>query len=96
MQLRAFTGYCETLVNEWEASAAQSIQRAFADGKAGGQVGDRQASLETAGSAQEGVAARQVWSHAAQSIDKTPGNCQLSGQDHTAPLETVERRGYAD
>ena len=33
MQLRASTAYWETLVDKWEASAAQSIQRAFADGK---------------------------------------------------------------
>ena len=46
MQLRASTAYCETLVDKWEASAAQSIQRAFADGK---QLG---AKLETG---------RQVW-----------------------------------
>ena len=46
MQLRASTAYWETLVDKWEASAAQSIQRAFADGK---QLG---AKLETG---------RQVW-----------------------------------
>jgi hypothetical protein len=46
MQLRASTAYWEMLVNKLEASAAQSIQRAFADGK---QLG---AKLETG---------RQVW-----------------------------------
>ena len=46
MQLRASTAYWEMLVDKSEASAAQSIQRAFADGK---QLG---AKLETG---------RQVW-----------------------------------
>ena len=64
MQLKASTAYWETLVDKWEASAAQSIQRAFADGK---QLG---AKLETAG--KSGISricktrGRQVWSHAAQ------------------------------
>jgi len=90
MQLRASTAYWEMLVDKLEASAAQSIQRAFADGK---QLG---AKLETG---------RQVWNQPdlqdkgwasveprgpeAQSIDKTSGKCKPSGQDHTAHLETV-------
>ena len=59
MQLRASTAYWETLVDKWEASAEpcglkhpESICRWET---AGSQVGDRQAGLESAGSARQGV-----------------------------------------